>query len=218
MPQSPRSPRAHVFLDGQNLFHAAREAFGYTYPNYDPLELAIQICGRNNWRFEQAHFYTGVPLIEDDPLWNRFWSAKLLAVKNDGARRPNTHTLRPGITVFSRSLRYRSKEVRFPDGSTQAIRVGEEKGVDIRMALDVIRLAHEKAYSVAIIVSQDQDFVEVAKELRSIAREQNRWIKLVSAFPMSSRRRNTRGIDRTDWLPIDQQLYDSCIDRHDYRS
>ncbi len=36
--------RAVVFVDGQNLFHAAREAFGYTYPNYDVSALAKQIC------------------------------------------------------------------------------------------------------------------------------------------------------------------------------
>ncbi|MCH7637042.1 MAG: NYN domain-containing protein [Proteobacteria bacterium] len=31
----------------------------------------------------------------------------------------------------------------------------EEKGIDVRMALDMIRLAHEKHYSLAVIVSQD---------------------------------------------------------------
>ena len=29
-----------AFFDGQNLFHAAREAFGYTWPNYDVAKLA----------------------------------------------------------------------------------------------------------------------------------------------------------------------------------
>lgn len=27
--------RAVVFVDGQNLFHSAKNCFGYTYPNYD---------------------------------------------------------------------------------------------------------------------------------------------------------------------------------------
>jgi hypothetical protein len=31
----PPVKRAFVFIDGQNLFHAAKEAFGYSYPNYD---------------------------------------------------------------------------------------------------------------------------------------------------------------------------------------
>ena len=32
----PAIKRAIAFVDGQNLFYAAKEAFGYTYPNYDP--------------------------------------------------------------------------------------------------------------------------------------------------------------------------------------
>jgi len=39
----PPVKRAIVFVDGQNLFHAAREAFGYAYLNYDVSALAKQI-------------------------------------------------------------------------------------------------------------------------------------------------------------------------------
>ncbi len=56
---SPR--RAVAFFDGQNLFHAARHAFGYTYPNYDPLALAAAVCQSQGWDLDEAHFYTGVP-------------------------------------------------------------------------------------------------------------------------------------------------------------
>ena len=31
----PAAKRTVTFIDGQNLFHASRESFGYTYPNYD---------------------------------------------------------------------------------------------------------------------------------------------------------------------------------------
>lgn len=37
MPPEPLNKRTVVFVDGQNLFHAARESFGCTYPNYDIL-------------------------------------------------------------------------------------------------------------------------------------------------------------------------------------
>jgi hypothetical protein len=33
MPAEPPIKRVTAFVDGQNLFHAAREAFGYSYPN-----------------------------------------------------------------------------------------------------------------------------------------------------------------------------------------
>jgi len=37
------------------------------------------------------------------------------------------------------------------------------------------------------------------------------------AFPSSPTSRNRRGIDRTDWIPIDRATYDACLDRRDYR-
>lgn len=89
--------------------------------------------------------------------------------------------------------------------------------MDVRLALDVIRLANQRAYDVGIVFSQDQDLTEVADKIRSITRMQARWIKLASAFPDAPSRRNRRGIDRTDWIRIDQSTYDSCIDPRDYR-
>jgi uncharacterized LabA/DUF88 family protein len=38
--------------------------------------------------------------------------------------------------------------------------VGEEKGMDVRLAVDVVRMAREKLYDVALIFSQDQDLSE----------------------------------------------------------
>ena len=88
----------------------------------------------------------------------------------------------------------------------------------MRLALDVIRLAHRGAFDVALIFSQDQDLSEVAAEIREIAREQSRWIKVASTFPWSPTSRNVRGIDKTDWIRIDRATYDACVDRRDYRA
>lgn len=206
MPPEPLDKRAVVFVDGQNLFHAAREAFGYTYPNYDAAALADHLYRANGWTLTQTRFYTGVPELLDDVFWHHFWAAKLAVMG------------RQGIHVFSRSLRYRNRTVRLPDGTTHAFLTGEEKGIDVRLALNVIGLAHRQALDVAVILSQDQDLSEVAAEIRAIARGQNRWIKIASAFPVSPTSRNRRGINRTDWLPIDRALYDACVDRRDYRA
>lgn len=40
MPSEPSIKRAVVFVDGQNLFHAACEAFEHTCPDYNILALA----------------------------------------------------------------------------------------------------------------------------------------------------------------------------------
>ncbi|MDE0474661.1 MAG: NYN domain-containing protein [Gammaproteobacteria bacterium] len=201
----PSVKRAVAFVDGQNLFHAAREAFGYTYPNYDVAALAAQVCARREWTLAQVRFYTGIPDVGDDPKWHSFWTHKLGAMG------------RRGVVVYSRPLRYRNRRVSLPDGTQHSFLTGEEKGIDVRIALDVISLAHRHDYDVALVFSQDQDLSEVAEEIRVIARQQRRWIKIASAFPYSPAIRNRRGINKTDWIRIDRALYDQCLDRRDYR-
>ncbi len=198
--------RAVAFVDGQNLFYAAREAFGHSYPNYDPGKLAQAVCGSRGWRLIQTRFYTGLPAQDDDSGRHGFWARKLLALSW------------AGIFVFSRPLRYRNKTVRLPDGTKHTFLAGEEKGIDVRIAVDIIRIAHHRGLDVALVFSQDQDLSEVADEIRSIAREQRRWIKIASAFPSSPTSRNRRGINHTDWIRIGRAAYDACLDPRDYRS
>jgi hypothetical protein len=124
---------------------------------------------------------------------------------------------RQGISVFTRSLRYRNKTVTLPNGTTHSFLHGEEKGIDVRIALDVIGKAVRNEYDVAVVFSQDQDLSEVADEIRVIARQQNRWIRIACAYPMSPTTNNRRGINGTQWIPISRVMYDSCIDPKDYR-
>ena len=198
--------RAVVFVDGQNLFHAAREAYGYTYPNYDGSVWAEELCAGQGWELRHVRFYTGIPDAGDNARWHLFWTRKLAAMG------------RRGVVVYSRPLRYRNRTVTLSDGKQHSILTGEEKGIDVRIALDVIRLAHRREYDVALVMSQDQDLSEVAEEIRRIAREQRRWIKIASAFPHSPTSRNPRGINKTDWIRIDRSVYDRCLDQRDYRA
>ncbi|MBF0475850.1 MAG: NYN domain-containing protein [Deltaproteobacteria bacterium] len=199
--------RAVAFFDGQNLFHAAKEIFGYTFPNYDPQKLAQMICGSKGWQLTETRFYTGVPDMADDQFWNYFWTTKIAQMRRN-----------KNVYVFSRPLRYRNRTILCPDGHEYKVLVGEEKGIDVRIAIDAIRLAHKNAYDVALIYSQDQDLSEVADEIRTIAQEQNRWIKIACAFPHNQTQKHTkRGINKTDWLPLDKLLYDVCLDPRDYR-
>ncbi|MCX5977558.1 MAG: hypothetical protein NTV33_12245 [Coprothermobacterota bacterium] len=78
-------------------------------------------------------------------------------------------------------------------------------------------MAHRNEYEIALIFSQDQDLSEVAKEVRAIGEEQDRWIKVACAFPTSPKANNPRGINHTNWIPFDQKTYDQCLDPVDYR-
>ena len=98
MPAEPDIKRAVSFIDGQNLYRHAKDAFGYHHPNYDPRKLADAVCAERGW-------------------------------VNHGVA---------GIVVTTRYLRYRVERVRLPDGSVHEIPVEREKGIDLRLGLDVV--------------------------------------------------------------------------------
>lgn len=202
--QEPATKRAVIFIDGQNLYHHARAAFNITHPNYDVMLLAKEICKANGWFLKSVRFYTGIPEAADDAFWHNFWAKKLLTIK------------RQGVNTFSRRLRYRDSKVTV-EGIEHTVRVGEEKGIDIRIALDVVSYAISNDLDVAVIFSQDQDMSEVVDEIKKIARIQRRWIKVACPYPMSETASNRRGINGAQWLPFDDVLYRRCIDPRDYR-
>jgi uncharacterized LabA/DUF88 family protein len=204
MPTPPSVIRTITFFDGQNLFHSAKAAFGYKFPNYDPVALSNALCTAKGWECRQVRFYTGVPDAADKPFWNHFWIAK-------GAQMG-----REGVYVFTRPLRYRNKEIKLPGGAVHTFLDGDEKGIDVRIALDVIRLAHQRAFDVAVLFCRDQDLSELADEVRTISKEQNRWIKTASAYPYGPAVK-FRGIDGTEWCRIERTMYDACLDSRDYR-
>lgn len=201
----PSPIRAVAFVDGQNLYRHAKEAFGYHYPNYDPVKLHDAVCAQKGWEPHGVRFYTGAPAQARQPMWHAFWSKRLLAMRH------------AGIFVFSREIRYRTEQFALPDGAIYEVDTAQEKGVDVRIAIDLMRLALSRQYDVAVIFSQDQDLSEVAIDIREVSRSSGRWIKLACAFPSSPTASSGRGIDRTDWVPMDKAFYDACIDPRDYR-
>jgi len=205
MPTEPSTKRTIAFIDGQNLFHVAKAAFGYSYPNYDPRALAEEICREHGWLLTTVHFYTGIPDAADNVFWHEFWTRKLAVM---GTRK---------VEAFARKLRYRNQTISLPDGTATTVLVGQEKDIDVRLALDIVRLARKNQFDVALVFSQDQDLTEVADEIRSISQEQQRWLKIASAYPISPTSENKRGINRTDWIQIARATYDACLDPNDYR-
>ena len=203
MPAEPDIKRAVSFVDGQNLYRHAKDAFGHYHPNYDPRRLAEAVCADRGWINHGVRFYTGIPSADRAPMWHGYWTRRLTAMR------------RAGIVVTSRPLRFRVETVRLPDGSVHDIPVEREKGIDLRLGLDVVRMARNAELDVAIVFSQDQDLAEVAGEVRDISRSADRWLKVVSAFPHGPNATSTRGIDRSDWFRMDREFYDACLDPRD---
>lgn len=145
--------RTVVFFDGQNLYHLARTAWApaphvpgspYGYPSYDVEKIAALMVARQAGRaLQQIRFYTGVPdsRSPQTAFWHGFWGNKLRYL---GGR---------GIYVY---------RGRVNPG-------GQEKGVDVSLAVDLVQLTYEAAYDVAVIVSQRLEL-----RLRRAPREEDR--------------------------------------------
>lgn len=193
--------RTIVFIDGQNLYHLARTAWAYatgltryTYPSYDAKKLAEELTARITGRaLTEVRFYTGIPDPTVDAksrFWHGFWTNKIPSMVNQGI------------------VAYRG---RINKG-------GQEKGVDVKLALDVVELSYENRYDCGIIVSQDWDFGSAVHLAKRIASGQSRSLEFDSAFPFDNSNTSPRGVPGTTWVHISKSLYDSCYDGTDYRA
>jgi NYN domain len=196
-----------AFFDVQNLFRHAKNAFqqtpgdGYHHPNFDPVKLHAKVAQILGLKPNLTRFYTGTPPASESEMWSGYWSNRVRSLK------------RSGVIVETRTLRYHRGTL--PDGTIY--KVPQEKGIDIRISLDLVACARRKEFDVAIIFSQDQDLSEATEEVKLIAKEQGRFIKIVSAYPASVGATSPRGINKTEWFKFDKSFYDSCIDPYDYR-
>lgn len=199
------SKRVIAFFDGQNLYHAAREAFQVSHPNFDVFALANTACPSPGYYLKQIRFYSGVPSADEDPRWNRFWQKKLLSIS------------RQGVMTITRPLAYRNMKIRIDENTEITKYVAVEKGIDVRIALDLVRLFFEDQYDAAVIFSQDQDLMEATEEVKQISRREGRPVELFSAYPVGPGTMNKRGINKTTWIQLDHDTDHRCIDQRDYR-
>jgi uncharacterized LabA/DUF88 family protein len=189
--------RAMCFFDGRNLLGSAKIAFGCDQ-DADPGKLANAICEKQGWRCAGVNYYQGSPDPVRQPVLSSHWGRRRSQLKGSG------------VSVFDRRVRYLDQEQVLPDGTSQTITTVKEKGVDVRMALDVFELALDNSFDIAVLFCRDQDLSELASSIRRLSLWQDRPIRLASAFPTSEANR-LNGIYGTQWLEIDQAMYESCL-------
>lgn len=136
--------RVIVFLDYQNVYHAAREAFHLWHAppqdgQIDPLGLGELIASRSPFDRElvQVRVYRGQPDSTKDPKGYGACSRQVMVWRS-----------KPKVKVITRTLRYPSD---WPQGKA------EEKGVDVALAVDFVLMAVRGEYDVGIIMSTDTD-------------------------------------------------------------
>jgi len=154
--------RVMIFIDGSNIFWAARARGHYI----DYLKLKDLLVGPPNRRLVRPYYYCaiGVPptpkqiafhdklkysgfTVVTKPLKRRESEAKLLAI-------------------------YDQKSQKWKQMNKELIKAEkyEEKGVDVALVTDMISMAYKNAYDTAILVSGDEDYLSAVKDIKLIPR------------------------------------------------
>jgi uncharacterized LabA/DUF88 family protein len=135
--------RVAVFIDYQNCYRRARDAFFPTSDNHtdgqiDPLRLGLKLKGDPSRGRELVgvHLFRGLPSSRHDPVGQAATDRQIELWKR-----------RPLVTVHGRPLNYRDPQN------------PREKGVDVHLAVAMVRSAYLRAYDIAVLVSEDTDLI-----------------------------------------------------------
>jgi hypothetical protein len=152
--------RVAVFIDWQNTYKAAREAFNLAglpneRGNFSPYALA-RILAAGNGRGLTGHvvrveIHRGLPSSSRDPIG---YSAN---------RRQSAAWMKENPEVVVPRLR----PLRYP-GSYEADQNPIEKGIDVQMALGAVEQVIRRACDVAIIFTHDTDLLPAVEVIRRL--------------------------------------------------
>lgn len=147
-----------VFIDWQNTYQTAREAFGWRdypneYGNYSPYQLA-RILAAGNGRgsagtLVRVNVHRGLPSQKYDP---KGYAAN---------RRQSAAWMNENVELVIPRLR----PLRYSRDPNEAPR---EKGVDVELALAAVECTLTKVCDVAVVFSHDTDLVPLIEMLRRV--------------------------------------------------
>ena len=153
------SARVVVFLDYQNVYNGAREAFGLLghpsrYGQIDPLRLAELIVARHPDETRLA----GVRLYRERPDSAKQSKAYAANMRQSDAQKKRGAGL---VSVITRTLRYPSDWPKTP---------AQEKGIDVSMAVDFVTMAVDGDYDVGVLLSTDTDLIPALEAIVGLNR------------------------------------------------
>jgi uncharacterized LabA/DUF88 family protein len=149
------TPRVAVFIDYQNVHLSARSTFLPSgtpgrHGHVDPVRVARRIVGGRRLAGDLAavRIYRGRPSPDHQP-----------AAARASDRQADRWARDPGVVVVRRQLRYPKAWPAEP---------AQEKGIDVALAVDLVRLACEGAYDVGVLFSRDTDLVPALETVRDL--------------------------------------------------
>lgn len=192
-----------------NLWHRCSDCFGQGGAHIDLLAAEF-LDGR---QLEGIRFYCGMDNPRERP-------------KRHATRtRRNAHLKSKGIHVWTQTMKYANRAIVLDDHplclcgrkKTKVIREAREKGVDLRIGLDMLRMARHNEYDVALLVTMDTDMKQVVDELRRLSQELRRHISVENVVIWNEGNLEyprVRGCTR--YHVIDQDVFHRIQDLTDY--
>ena len=202
--------RVAVFIDYQNLYHGAREAFGD--PKRDPptvghvqpqrLGLLLKQLGEDvdpGRELCAVTVYRGHP----GPKSHR-------KLRSAFDRQVAAWRVLPLVTVKTRPLRYQPTEWSFGRPSRWR---EQEKGIDVLITLDIAIGARDNRYDVAVVVSADSDLIPAME----VALGEDKRVETATWFSPTLSRRPLTVAGRRIWNHrLDRQRFEYVRDDTNY--
>jgi len=127
--------------------------------------------GKNSHVLTCVRYYTGIHDLARNPAQHGVMTRRLQAYEL------------AGVSTVAIPLRY--------DSYGKA----REKGVDVRLSIDMVRFARKGLFDVAVVVSEDSDIDEAVQDLYDL-RDHERWLAVENALPHSKK----PGVRNPRWL------------------
>ena len=196
--------RLALFIDAQNTYRRARERF---FPNpqsgvdgqFDPVKLGQLIASRGGpggaaCSLSDVRIYSGRPDPNRDQRGHAAHMRQTNRWRTDGA------------TVVTERLRYPPAWTGQPP---------QEKGIDVALAIDFVRLAITGAYDIGVMMSTDTDLVPALRFVYDYNPSVIHANVAAWGVPTDSRRLRLNGVNVwCHWL--DQADYNAVADRTRY--
>ncbi len=153
LPKEFRKKRVVLFIDGNHLFHRLQDSYGFA--DIDIEKLCKNMCGIERSLIQIRYYYS--PFL---PEMDKKNSQKQRHIISKIQKTP----------IFDLS-----KGKYIQKGNTG---IYTEKGIDVKIAIDMVHLAMDDHYDVAILLSGDSDFVPAINFVRRLHKRVS-----VAAFP-----------------------------------
>ena len=161
--------RVAIFIDGSNFYHALKAAFARASVKFDALALALTNRAPDR-KLLRVHYYNAAYDQSTDPEGY----AKQQAFFTNLRRTPYL-TLNLG-RLERRAIDWgdvdvdKRRKIEEVLGQPLPEYTHVEKGVDIQLVVDMVRLAVANTYDVAILVSGDGDFAPAVESVKQLGK------------------------------------------------